>query len=222
MELDDFNKSIHTCTKCKELPFGYIIKYYPIVSFGNPLNKSILVVGLNPSTNEYKYNFVKNSTIIEDRHTSQMDYFKQEPYQFFINLGKFFENPVKDKIGWIQSPWEKIGYLDIVKCPTRKQPQDKNQWGSLSKDEKRRILLNCSPYLKIQLRSLTPKLVMAYGADLCRWFYPKYEAVKDAFTVKKCKISSNLMSDVILIPQNQIGHSTEIIEKVKKTIVVII
>lgn len=33
-------------------------------------------------------------------------------------MEKFFEDEVKEKVAWVDSPWDKIGYLDLVKYPT--------------------------------------------------------------------------------------------------------
>jgi len=219
MELTEFDKLVHNCTECKELPFGYAIKYYPIISFGNPVNKPLLVIGLNPSDHEYVGNYVSNSNLIEERHRSQINYFMKKPYTFFKNLMKFFDNPVKNKLGWARSPWEKVGYLDIVKCPTRKNLRAGNQWSYFSETEKEKILMNCSPYLALQLRSLSPKLLMAYGKDVCRWFYPNYEEKTDAFLVRKCKVLTVFEGNVVLVPQTRGSHSAEKIQKVKKTII---
>lgn len=218
MALTEFEKTVHKCTKCKNQPYGYAIKYYPIISFGDPENKPLIVVGLNPSTREYKDGYVSDSQSIEERHRTQMNYFKKKPYTFFKNLAKYFEKPVKQKLGWVSNPWEKVGYLDIVKCPVRVHPKARSQWGSLSKNERESIISECSPYLMLQLKHLNPKLVMAYGADVCRWFYPKYKQ-EIAFTVKQCNITQTDQSvDVMLVPQTRGSHPVEVIEKVKTTI----
>jgi uracil-DNA glycosylase len=218
MVFSEFEEQVHNCVKCKDQSFGYAVKYYPIISFGDPENKPIAVVGLNPSTREYEDKYVSDSASNKERHRSQLNYFKKKPYTFFKNLAKYFDNPVRSKLGWVRFPWEKVGYLDIVKCPVRAYPKAGSQWGSISPMERKAIISKCSPYLIIQLEQLEPKLVMAYGADVCRWFYPDYTP-DNAFTVKQCKIpltEQNL--DVVLVPQTRGSHTVEVIEKVKKAI----
>jgi len=217
MSLSILEEGIHKCDKCKNLPFGNVIKYFPIISFGNPENKQIIVVGLNPSNREYEDNYVSNSHSIMERHTSQMRYFDKTPYTFFKHIMKYFENPVKSKLGWIKTPWEKVGYLDIVKCPVRIHAQARSQWGSLSKKERRDIISNCSQYLVNQLEIFKPKLIMAYGADVCRWFYTGYTS-KDAFTVTKSSILQDYDMMVILVPQTRGSHPKEIIDTIKDII----
>ncbi len=130
MTLSEFEILVHECTKCRDTNVEYAIKYYPIISFGDPQDKPVLVIGLNPSTREYEDGYVSSSENIEERHLTQMNYFNKKPYTFFKNLAKYFQRPVRDKLGWKQEPWEKVGYLDIVKCPVRAHPRASSQWGS--------------------------------------------------------------------------------------------
>ena len=217
MVLNPFEIMMHTCTKCKDLEVGTAIQYYPIISFGDPENKPVIVVGINPSTREYEKNYVSKSQSIEERHQSQMNYFKKKPYTFFKHVMKYFQNPVRDKLGWKRIPWEKVGYLDIVKCPVRMHPHASSQWSSLSKSQRKEIINNCSPYLFMQLERLQPNLVMAYGADVCRWFYSDYSS-DDAFTVKNCNMFNRINVKVVFVPQTRGSHPQHIIDTVKARI----
>ena len=75
----------------------------------------------------------------------------------------------------------------------------------------------CSPYLMSQLESCDPRLVMAYGADVCRWFYPGYSQA-DAFSLKACRLVTGKSVDVVLVPQTRGSHTADVIEKVKSVI----
>lgn len=218
MDLSTLEQMVHNCVKCKDHKFGYAIQHYPILSFGDIEHKSLIVVGLNPSTKEYEDGYVNGSSSIEERHISQINYFKSKPYTFFKHLAKFFNDPVKSKLGWVKNPWEAVGYLDIVKCPIRVHPRARKQWSSLSQSEKKGFIQICSPYLMLQLELIDPTLVIAYGADVCHWFYPKYTQSL-SLTSRTCKILTGQKLNVLFVPQTRGSHSKDIIESVKAAIV---
>ncbi len=116
----DLEVRVHNCKKCKETDeFLLILPYPPVYSFGNPQGKEILVVGQNPSCSEYTGHFLLDGPDIEKRRKSQLAYFEQpRPYRFFDELGRFFDGEVKNKMQYVNTPWEKVGFVDLVKCPT--------------------------------------------------------------------------------------------------------
>jgi len=170
-------KQVHTCTKCKG-DLGQYIQYFPVYSFGEPERKRVLVVGLNPSRNEYgpPDEFLSSSTNIHERRKSQLLYFEgNQEYNCFNKIVPFFEGPVREILVWDKKPWECIGVLDLVKCPTVKRD---GQWTNLSKKEKCLFITNCSGYLIKQLQRYQPEVIIAYGADVCRWFKKKLDLEK--------------------------------------------
>ena len=74
---------------------------------------------------------------------------------------------MKERLRWVNSPWEKVGYLDLVKCPTKCA---KGQWSELTRKQQRQLVENCEEYLKEQLDIYTPRIIIPYGADVGRWF----------------------------------------------------
>jgi hypothetical protein len=52
------------------------------------------------------------------RHKEQMEYFDKRAYDFFRKLSRLFEGRAKTGLGWEKCPWEKVGFTDMVKCPT--------------------------------------------------------------------------------------------------------
>ena len=110
VDLSEFELTVLTCTRCRELNFGHVIQYYPVLSFGDPRNKPLLVVGLNPSTREYTDNFLSDSIDPIMRYQSQLDYFKKlehdenKIYTFFRHLKKFFEGDAQSALKWNKSP----------------------------------------------------------------------------------------------------------------------
>ena len=59
---------------------------------------------------------------------------------------------------------------------------------------------------------------MAYGADVCRWFYPEYKEEKNAFTTILVDKKGHTFT-VILVPQARGSHPNRIIQKVQVEIV---
>ena len=191
---------MYRCTTCKDQGLD-VVKDYPVLSFGDPRGKTILVVGINPSTAEYD-GYLSRSTDPHVRHKEQLDYFDNNVYRFFERLGRFFEGGAKKAPGWSSSPWEKVGFTDMVKCPTR---NIKGQWAKLRSSEKRKITENCRKYLTHQLYELSPSIIMTYGSDVCRWFYPGYTQ-DDAYTCKEFIIDGKPRA-LILVPQVQGGNT---------------
>lgn len=203
--LTELEHRVHTCSLCKEGDLKEVVKYYPIYSFGNPYGKELLVVGINPSTREYKDNYVSSSQDPENRHNSQRNYFQQGPYTFFTKLEKFFHGEAKTALSWVKTPWEKVGFTDLVKCPTR------YRWTKIKPQFRRLIKKNCQQYLVEQLELIKQKATLAYGAPVCRWFYPGYTEDDDAYTTMKNK-------PIILVPQSHRSHPKMIIQSVQKQI----
>ena len=158
---------VHNCVKCKKQRFSDILPYPPVYSFGNPAGKSIIVVGQNPSSREYVNGFLSKSPDIEKRRMSQLIYFDQRNHRFFNELERFFDGQVKEIVSWKKSPWEKVGYLDIVKCPT-KAADGRGQWSKIPPRIQETIVSNCEDYLKERPDMYMPLVVIAYGADVGR------------------------------------------------------
>jgi len=196
----DFDLIMHRCTSCKDQGLD-VVKDYPVISFGDLRGKDILVVGINPSSAEYE-GFLSRAPDPYVRYREQMEYFDKRAYDFFRKLGRFFEGRAKTGLGWERNPWEKVGFTDMVKCPTR---NSKGQWAKLRTSEKREITENCRKYLTYQLNKISPSIIMTYGADVCRWFYPEYTQ-DDAYTLQKFMINGKPRS-LILVPQVQGGNT---------------
>lgn len=210
--LSEQELEIHTCLKCKNnYNLEKVIKYYPVISFGTLKDKPLLVVGLNPSAREYEDGYILSSPDPETRHKSQMTYFDSGFYGFFNKVEQFFQGTAKKAIGWEKKPWEKVGFTDLAKCPTRRND---GQWSALTPTQKRAIIKNCQRHLFNQIKELKPKLIIAYGTDVCRWFYPKYHRDNNAYT----NITWRDKIPVILVPQNQSNYPKPVIRHVQNLI----
>ena len=163
-------KTVHSCTKC-HAELGDYLDFTPVFSFGKPEDKQVFLVGLNPSRNEFLKGHLSNDSDINVRRKTERRYFdNEEVYSYFQKVEPFFKGPAKKALEWKIKPWERIGVLDLVKCPTVKKNK---QWTKLTPNEKGLFIKNCEGYLLKQLHNYNPKLVIAYGADVCKWFAAK-------------------------------------------------
>lgn len=203
--LKDLEVRVHSCKKCKESDeFLSILLYPPVYSFGDPQGKEILIVGQNPSCSEYTGHFLLDGFDIEKRRQSQLAYFeRQRPYKFFDELGRFFDGEVKNKIQYVKTPWEKIGFVDLVKCPTKAKD---GQWSKLSPTQKKYIINNCQDYIIEQLSLYSPKVIIAYGAGVGRWFSNKFNVRYEEFEDVLISLNGAKVS-LIFVPQRQGPHS---------------
>jgi len=199
----DLERKIHNCMKCKHTNLRRILPYSPVYSFGDPTGKEILVVGLNPSSREYINGYLSNSPNIEERRKSQLTYFKRRNYKYFNEIERFFGDEVKKKIHWTNSPWEKVGYLDLVKCPTKSA---RGQWSKIPTRQKETLIRNCEEYLKEQINLYKPKMILPYGADVGKWFAGYLRVTYEPFEDEKAQLNNRKVK-LLFIPQRQGPHS---------------
>ncbi len=206
---------MHNCEKCKGTVPGVVLPYPPVYSFGNPEGKHIIAVGQNPSSKEYENLFLSRSPNVQERRESQLTYFERRKYSFFDELERFLGGgdeqervlgtKVRERIGWQNSPWEKVGYLDLVKRPT--QPiNGEGQWSKIPKKAQQTIIGNCESYLSEQLNLYQPKIILAYGADVGRWFSSYFDVLYEEFEERTAQLRGN-KANLMFIPQRQGPHS---------------
>jgi hypothetical protein len=219
----DLEREVHSCTKCNQQQIlKRILKYPPVYSFGDPSRKDFIVIGQNPSDNEYKNSNLSSSHSIVERRKSQLAYFthrNSDPHSFFVEISGFFDDEVKERMGWVDSPWDEVGYLDLVKCPTR---CSKGQWSRIGRKRQRLFIKNCEDYLKRQLTTYKPKMVLAYGADVGRWFgknyFRKHEDYEDLEYEDRRIRLNNKVAHLLFVPQGQGPHSKPELSWIRKKI----
>lgn len=209
--LSELEKKVHTCKICHHTDLDEVIFHYPVYSFGGLKGKEILVVGINPSTREYEDKYLSESNNPLERHQSQLTYFQRNYYNFFNKIEAFFEGQVQERIGWIHSPWEKVGFVDLVKCPSR---SGKTQWGGLRTKQKRELILNCQNHLVNQLDQLQPKIIVPYGADVCKWFSRQYNITFKPFTSQTIT-TNGTETRILFLYQKQGPYSKDTIQKIR-------
>lgn len=210
----DLENSVHNCVKCKD-SLRDILCGPPIYSFGNLEGKEILVVGMIASEKEYSNNYLSNSPYVEERRKSQLTYFERLKYlpRYFKEIARFFENEVNKKVGWKHMPWEKVGYVDLVKCPARSNVG----WSKINKTLRREFIRNCEGYLKEQLNLYKPQIILPYGVDVGRWFANYLNLKYEQFEDKDAQLN-NTRVHVLFIPQRQGPHSKPEIRWVRRKI----
>ena len=192
------------CRKCKEqsdlaklLPNDCL----PVCCFGDPIGKKIFVVGINPSKAEYDSRFLEKD--ISKALESQLRYFDRRMFRFFNEVIRFFdEDLIRTKLEITRSLWEKVGYLDLVKCVTTANKNE--QWSGLITSEKRKIINNCQNYLARQLALYRPRLIVAYGKDVGVWFGGgKDLSYEEEFSFILNPRKLGFQYQVIYVPQRQ-------------------
>jgi hypothetical protein len=110
----ELERRVHNCNRCKRT-LRNVIKHCPVYSFGDPTGRGVIVVGLNPSDNEYESGHLSKARSLALRHRSQLKYIGgKEVYKFFHELERFFAGELKQQLQWEKSPWERVGFLDLV------------------------------------------------------------------------------------------------------------
>jgi uracil-DNA glycosylase len=211
------------CRKCKEqddlaklLPNDCL----PVCCFGDPIGKKIFVVGINPSKAEYDSGFLEKD--IGKALESQLKYFDRREYRYFDELKRFFdEDLIRTKLGITRNLWDKVGYLDLVKCVTIANKTE--QWNGLKTSEKKKIVDNCQCFLEQQLNFYQPKLIVAYGKDVGVWFGGgKDLSYEEEFSFILNPRRLGFRYQVIYVPQRQGKHSwpevNEIRTKIKESL----
>lgn len=200
----ELEQRVHLCRKCKREPAlrAVMTPHYPVWSFGDPAGKEIIAVGQNPLDSEYESLALSSSRSIASRRNSQLHYFDdgKEVCGFFKEIERFFAYKATERMGSDKSPWEKVGFIDLVKCPT------KCTWSKIRKAQQRQLIENCEEYLNEQLRSYKPRIIVAYGADVGRWFAKRLRIKYREFTSRTARLGDTEVH-LVFVPQTQGPHS---------------
>lgn len=208
----EMEEKIHTCSRCKN-KLSDVILYCPVISFGDTNGKKVLIVGINPSTREFEDGYLNYDRDVEKRHRDQLTYFDRPYYGYFFGkIESFFEGEPSRLLDIEKSIWEKVGFLDLVKCPTR---NGKRQWSQIIPSKKRTMIENCETFLLEQLMVAAPEVIVAYGADVCRWFSLKLNVNYQLFSVHGIDFFGKSIK-LLMIPQKQGGYSGPELSTIRK------
>lgn len=159
------------CKDCDDCRQAMGNNYPAVWFFGRPENKKVFIVGLNPSMSEFTKGFIRYQGLDEGQYEAHLrEYFDRGHYAFFEDLMPIFKNDeLAMKMGYSLHPWDRVGYLDIVKCPTR------GGWESFKKNRDcfNKVLLNCRKYIDDQFKSYAPRILLLCGGDARKMWFEK-------------------------------------------------
>ncbi len=207
----ELENRVHNCRNsyCYQIDPS-IAKYYPVYSFGDLEGKPIWVVGITPAHAEYDGKnggapYLSRSIDIEKRRRSQLSYFDNKPYDFFLDIEKFFGGAVRDMVvEWKAKPWEKVGFVDLVKCVSKRYIE---------------LICNCESYLKEQLVIYRPKLVVTYGKPVREWFSRFSGQYRNEYEYARVPIQAEYGPAVSFIDQRGYKRSEQEIAPIRQSIV---
>jgi len=223
LSIEQLEYEVHNCMKCNA-EYNSVMCFYPVYSFGNPFGKKIIVIGLNPSTQEYEKGFLRDDFSVENRRFAQLKYFKRPYYKFFFGkIEDFFKGEIKSKLGYRRNVWESVGYLDLVKCPTKIDKNGKaEQWSGLDNSQKKGIIDNCKDYLLKQLELYKPELIIPYGKNICEHIGEIFNVFPKKYGITKIKINSYNLNVLFLYQIQGHRHSDSEVSKIQSLILSLI
>ena len=134
------------CLKCKRHGLFFKRRYSPWESVVGPTEAPIWIIGLNPKGDKGHND---KSDIIQSR-----EYFQSKNvHRYFSNFKKVSSSLYK----YLGHP-NGVAHTDLVKCYANNFPRS----------GKKEIIANCSGYLKQQIETHKPKIIICNGADVSR------------------------------------------------------
>jgi hypothetical protein len=194
LSIEQLEYEVHNGIKCKA-EYNTVICFYPVYSFGNPFGKKIIVIGLNPSTQEYEKGFLRDDFSLENRRFDQLKYFKRPYYKFFSRA-----RPAK-----------------IFKKNGRAE-----QWSGLDESQKYGIIDNCKDYLLKQLELYKPKLIIPYGKNICEQIGEIFNVLPKKYGITEIKNNSHNLNVLFLYQIQRLRHSDSEISKIQSLILSLI
>ena len=166
-------EKIHiTCDKCKNYRLEFRSKYNisPIDFIDGNVNADIWIIGLNPK-NQIGH--------IEERSLNDFKLFNPNGHPYFKNFRKVSRRLYKN--------WERedrnIAHTDLVKCFSETFPPENRED---QRNSQRNIIDNCVGYLKEQILTYKPKIIICNGSAVCwemiRFFPPRQNYDLDSLT----------------------------------------
>jgi uracil-DNA glycosylase len=159
--IKDLAKEVYNCEKCEDLGVKRIPDKGLVPEFmvGN-IEAKIWVVGLNPKLRK------RQDGIMDPNDSKYFESYLKRSYTFDFNYGYF--KRIKDHVFPEDWKWgEDVAHVDLVKCPSR---------GIDKSFEKAKD--NCCDYLERQIKLLKPKLIIANGIAVSKWFKSRKEQKK--------------------------------------------
>lgn len=165
-------KEVYCCETCKDLGVNRIPHKGLVPEFlvGN-FEAKIWVVGLNPKLRK------RQGGIIDPNDSEDFESYLKRSYTFDFNNGYF--KRIKDHVFLEDWEWGRdVAHVDLVKCASREIDKSFEK----AKD-------NCGDYLERQIKLLKPKLIIANGIAVSKWFKSQKEQKKETNTIIRLKFN---------------------------------
>jgi hypothetical protein len=194
---------MHECNKCSEFGFKFERNYLPVEFIEGKANSKVWIIGLNPA--------MESGWKDEERTSKELEELvikKNEPY--FRNF-----KPVSETIYNNFGKDFGTAHTDIVKCSSLSFPPEG------AKGKKTQIVINnCSGFLKTQIQTNKPKIIVCNGADVSNFmieFLPPPEGFSRNETsywsniddTKVCVILSGFIGRIDNYARRRLGKEIE-------------
>ena len=147
------------CLKCKKHGLFFQRKYSPIESIVGASEAPVWIIGLNPKGDEGHND---ENDIIQLR-----EYFQSKSVHRYFSVFKQVSPGLHKLLGHPNG----VAHTDLVKCYSNNFPPKTIQKGS-----EKEIVANCSEYLKQQIETHKPKIIICNGTpvsrELCELYPP--------------------------------------------------
>ena len=156
-------KMYTTCDKCKRYGFAFRSKHNlsPVDMIDGNGNADIWIIGMNPKN---------KAGHIEERSSHDLKLFNPNGYPYFKDFRKVSKKLYQN---WEQ-PDKNIAHTNLVNCFSDTFPPQKGVDGIKNV---KHIIDNCVEYLKKQISTFKPKMIICNGSAVCwemiRFFPPQ-------------------------------------------------
>ena len=156
--IEKLARDVYNCEKCKGLgvvrtPHKGLVQEFMVGNF----EAKFWVVGLNPKLKK------RPEGLMNPNDAKDFESYFKRSYNFDFNYGYF--NKIKKNV--FPEDWEwgdDVAHVDLVKCASRRIDKSFEK----AKDV-------CCEYLERQIKLLKPKLIIANGIAVSKWFESRKE-----------------------------------------------
>lgn len=147
------------CLKCKKHGLFFERKYSPIEAVVGASEAPVWIIGLNPKGDE--------------GHNDKADIIQSRKYFQSNNVHRYFSvfKQVSPGLHKLLGHSNGVAHTDLVKCYSNEFPPKTRQRGG-----EKEIIANCSGYLKQQIETHKPKIIICNGTpvsrELCKLYPP--------------------------------------------------
>lgn len=147
------------CESCKEYGLNFKRYYEPVDFIEGKLSSKIWIVGLNPNPKSNHEDLRQKSELEDFFKTIHTDSkMCSKKYSYF----KDFET-ISEELYQLIGAENGVAHTDIVKCSSNKFPPE-----GVDGTGKKNIINYCSAYLRKQIETHKPRMLICNGSDVCK------------------------------------------------------